>query len=202
MDVAGYLQSGTIELYVLGLTSAEEGAKIEQLALLYPEIESEIQSVTAALIKHSAKDQQKINPDTKAMLMASIDYTERLRQGEWPSEPPMLNESVTEADFKDWLSREDMVYDEDYGDTYVKIIGHSAEVMTGIVWLKKGSLAETHDKEYEKFLILEGTCDIITPEKAYSMVPGSYFSVPLHIEHSVVVTSVNPCKVILQRVAA
>lgn len=201
MDVAGYLKSGIIELYVLGLTTAEEVAEIEKLALIYPEIEEEIESVTAALVNHSATG-RKINPDVKAMLMATIDYTERLKKGECPSQPPLLTEHSTEADFADWLQRDDMFYDQDFGDTYVKIIGHSAEAMTGIVWLRKGSLPEVHDKEYEKFLILEGTCDIITEEKTHSMVPGSYFSVPLHIEHSVVVTSVNPCKLILQRQAA
>lgn len=201
MDVAGYLHSGIIELYVLGLASAGEGAEVERLALIHPEVEEEIRSVTEALVKHSSAG-PKINPDVRALLMATIDYTERLKKGGLPSQPPLLTEHSTENDFLDWLQRDDMFYDEGYGDTCLKIIGHTPQAMTGIVWLKKGSPPEVHDREYEKFLVLEGTCDIITAEKTYSLVPGSFFAVPLHLEHSVVVTSVNPCKIILQREAA
>ncbi|MBV9961910.1 MAG: anti-sigma factor [Parafilimonas sp.] len=38
MDIKGYIQSGIIEQYVLGLTSAEESAEFEQLRAQYPEL--------------------------------------------------------------------------------------------------------------------------------------------------------------------
>jgi mannose-6-phosphate isomerase-like protein (cupin superfamily) len=61
---------------------------------------------------------------------------------------------------------------------------------------------EIHDNEYEKFLIVEGECDITVGTNVHHLTPGNYFSIPLHATHSVKVTSKTPCKVILQRVAA
>jgi mannose-6-phosphate isomerase-like protein (cupin superfamily) len=54
----------------------------------------------------------------------------------------------------------------------------------------------------EHFLIVEGTCDITIGDKVHHLVPGDYLSIPLYIDHDVKVTSITPCKVILQRVAA
>ena len=61
---------------------------------------------------------------------------------------------------------------------------------------------EVHDNEYKKFLIVEGTCDIVIGENAHSLVPGDVLEIPLHTTHFGRVTSSMPCKVILQRIAA
>ena len=61
---------------------------------------------------------------------------------------------------------------------------------------------EVHTNELESFLILEGTCDITIGEEVHHLVTGDFISIPLHIGHSLIVTSNIPCKVILQRVAA
>jgi mannose-6-phosphate isomerase-like protein (cupin superfamily) len=59
-----------------------------------------------------------------------------------------------------------------------------------------------HDNEFEKFLILEGSCTITIEEEAHHLVPGDYLAIPLHKSHQVTITSEIPCKIILQRVAA
>ena len=61
---------------------------------------------------------------------------------------------------------------------------------------------EIHTKEYERFLIIEGTCDIKIGDDVFHLKAGDYKEIPLFIEHSLIVTSDIPCKVILQRVAA
>ena len=69
-------------------------------------------------------------------------------------------------------------------------------------WLKDYAPQEVHDDEHEKFLIIEGTCDIIVGNEINQLVAGDYFAIPLHKNHIIKVTSSQPCKVILQRVAA
>ncbi len=59
-----------------------------------------------------------------------------------------------------------------------------------------------HTHELEKFLILEGTCDITIEDEVYSLKAGDFLSIPLYNKHDVKVTSLNPCKAILQRIAA
>ena len=46
MNTKEYIESGIIESYVLGLTTVGESAEVEQLALEYPEIQTEIESVS------------------------------------------------------------------------------------------------------------------------------------------------------------
>ena len=153
-------------------------------------------------MKYSEAQAPEIDPTVKPMLLAIIDYTERLKSGEIPSFPPELNENSGIADFKEWINRADMTLTEDFEDFQAKIIGFEPAKTTAIAWLKFGSPEETHHSEYEKFLILEGTCDIRIDGKVHSLVPGDYLIIPLYLKHDVRVTSETPCKVILQRIAA
>lgn len=49
LDVQAYIASGILESYVLGLTTTEETAEVEQLASEYPEIRIELASLSTAL---------------------------------------------------------------------------------------------------------------------------------------------------------
>ncbi|MEO6303228.1 MAG: cupin domain-containing protein [Bacteroidia bacterium] len=197
-----YINSGILEMYVLGLTSDEETSEIKKMAIDHSEINDEIVAIAKALMLYSEESVPAIDPTVKPMIMATIDYSERLKNGERPTVPPILTEGTTLKDLAPWLDRKDMALDEELEDFKIKIIGHQPNVMTAIVWIKEATPYEIHNNEYEKFLIIEGTCDIITDESTHSLVPGNYFSLPLHLGHVVKVTSKTPCKVILQRIAA
>jgi mannose-6-phosphate isomerase-like protein (cupin superfamily) len=200
-DINKYIDSGILEKYVLGFTTEEENAEIEKLSNEHEAIRTEIDEISEALVRYAQKNVT-LNPTIKPMVMAVIDYTERLAKGEAPTFPPVLNEETKISDFSQWLEREDLVLPDDFSDFHAKIIGIDSEKTTAIAWLKYGSPPETHTDEYEKFLILEGTCDIKIDGKVVSLVPGDYLSIPLHATHDVTVTSSILCKVILQRIAA
>lgn len=68
--------------------------------------------------------------------------------------------------------------------------------------MHKGSPEEVHTDVIEKFLVIEGNCEIRTAASTTRLSPGSVHSIPLHVVHEVVVTSAVPCKVIVRRVAA
>jgi len=197
-----YIKTGILEMYVLGLTSDEENLEITKLADANVEIRNEIDAITDALITHAEKDVKAIDPTIKPMFMATMDYTKRLEAGEAPTQPAILHGNSKVIDYKAWLDREDMIAPADYDNIFVKIIGYDAKATTAITWIKEGTPYETHKTEYEKFLIVEGSCDIITDAKVYSLMPGDYLSIPLHVRHQVKITSKIPCKIILQRVAA
>ncbi|MBK8606437.1 MAG: hypothetical protein IPN82_06270 [Chitinophagaceae bacterium] len=44
---------------------------------------------------------------------------------------------------------------------------------------------EVHDDEHERFLILEGTCDIVVGNNIHQLVPGDYFASILIIIFSI-----------------
>ena len=84
---------------------------------------------------------------------------------------------------------------------FLKIINYTPEVTTAVVWLLDQADNEVHEKEYERFLVAEGTCTVTAGTNLFHLQPNDYYEVPLHTPHTIQVTSSQPCKVILQRVA-
>jgi mannose-6-phosphate isomerase-like protein (cupin superfamily) len=196
-----FIDSGILELYVLGCTSAEESKEVELLALSSSKIRTEINAIEQATEIYATAHAIAPNPILKPFLMASIDYSNRIKNGEPVTEPPLLNKQSVIKDYGPWLERSDMTSPPNE-PVFAKIIGYTPEAITAIVWIKEYAPQEVHDHEFEKFLIVEGTCNIVVADEVHELVAGDYFAIPLHKNHLVKVTSVIACKVILQRVAA
>lgn len=200
--VIEFIESGILELYVLGLASEDEKKQVELMSSLYDEVNREIEIISESLIAVAASNAPVPNATVKPLLMATIDYSQRIKNGEVPANPPILHEASIINDYSEWLNRMDMVLPEKHDDIFVKLIAQTPKAISAIVWIKHETPAEVHGIEHEKFLIIEGTCNIIIDGKTHSMKAGDYMSIPLHASHVVKVTSKIPCKVILQRVAA
>lgn len=198
-NIADYIASGILELYVMGATTPEETVEVEELAIIYKAVREEIETIRQTMESYATAHAVQPKATVKPLVLATINYISRLQQGEEPANPKSLSETSTPADYDTWLQRPDMQEPEDLNDIVVKIIAATEESIMAIVWIKDMADYEVHDKEYERFLILEGTCDITAGGSVYHLTPGDYYSVPLHIPHMVKVTSAVPCKVILQR---
>jgi len=201
-NISEYIASGIIESYVLGLATPDEIKEVENMSANHPEIREAIVRFSETVEQQSMANAIAPDPIIKPMVMATVDFIGRMEKGETPSFPPVLNEQSTVADYAEWLERDDMMLTADFDNIYAKIIGFTPETTTVIVWIKEIAPQEVHNDEYEKFLIVEGTCNIIIEEKVYSLVPGDYLAIPLHKKHFVEVTSNVCCKAIMQRVAA
>ena len=201
-DINEYIGSGILEAYVLGATNLSESREVEKMMLDNHEIRQEVDSISEALENYAFEHAQSPDQTIRPFLIATIDYMERMRNGESPSDPPILSENSKIADYIEWLNRDDMNLPEDHNGLHAKIIAHTPQALTAIVWIQHMAPQEVHDDEFEKFLIVEGTCDITIANDTHHLKPGDYLSIPLYKNHQVVVTSDIPCKVILQRVAA
>ncbi|MEO8962123.1 MAG: cupin domain-containing protein [Ginsengibacter sp.] len=198
-----YIDSGILEMYVMGMANHNEREKVEKMADSNPVIRHEIDSISDVLEKYALAHAIKPSPVIKPLLMATIDYSERIKSGEPISFPPVLHNNSMAEDYATWLDRPDLDFSgSDWDNLFVKIIGHTPEMTTAIVWIKQHTPFEIHHEELESFLIIEGSCDIRVGDKSNPLVPGDYFAIPLHEYHSVKVTSSTACKAILQRVAA
>jgi mannose-6-phosphate isomerase-like protein (cupin superfamily) len=198
-----YIDSGILEEYVMGIASHSEREDVEMMAAANADIRQEINAISDALEKYAQSQAIEPSPVIKPLLIATIDYSERIKSGEPISFPPVLHQNSMIADYAAWLNRPDLDFSgSDQDNLFAKIMGYTPEMITAIVWIKQDSPWEIHDKEHERFLIIEGSCDIIVGDKSNQLVSGDYFAIPLHEYHTIRVTSSIACKAILQRVAA
>lgn len=72
MDVKAYIQTGIIESYVLGLSSAEENAEVEQLRGQYVEIDEAIQEFSLAIEEIAKQNSVAPPPELKQKIIAAI----------------------------------------------------------------------------------------------------------------------------------
>ena len=200
--VQEYIDSGILQAYVFGVTTPEEERSVEEMATRHTEIRNAIKAFEYDLEMYAMANAVTPDPTAKPFLIATIDYTERMEKGEAPSHPKTLHKDSRIEYYKEWLERTDMQLPNDFKDFYAKIISYTPGALTAIVWIKDVAPWETHDNEFEKFLIVEGTCDIVIEDETHRLKAGDYLSIPLHKKHTVKVTSDIPCKVILQRIAA
>ncbi len=200
--VQDYINSGILEQFVLGQASDDENLEVMTMSNLHPEINQEIDEILNSLIQLSSLDVPKPNPTIRTAILGTIDYMQRLNSGEAVCFPPMLSSNSTVNDYHEWISKPEMTLPDDFKDSYAKIIGANETATTMIVWLTTEAPHEVHHDQFERFLIVEGSCEITIGEDIHNLKSGDYIEIPLHVVHNLTVTSSIPCKVILQRVAA
>jgi mannose-6-phosphate isomerase-like protein (cupin superfamily) len=196
------IQSGLLELYVMGAASPQEITLVEQMAEQHLAVRQEIDAISQTMEYYARAHAVEPCPNVKPLLLATIAYMERLKAGEVPVEAPLLGAYSKVEEYRQWLDRPDLALSEELEDIHAHLISATPEVVTAIAWLKEKSGEEVHHDQLERFLIVEGSCIITAGEQQYSLAVGDYFEVPLHVPHVIQVTSEVPCKVIIQRIAA
>ena len=200
MNAAELIGSGTLELYALGMLSAEENRGIESEAVRSIEVREELQKIQASL--QALAEQQAIAPpeSLKRQVVEAIGRVVKERTDS--GLPPVLHAASKASDYASWLNDPAVVRPPDAGPMHIVPLHQSEGEGTGVLWLTLGAPEETHTDEIEKFLILEGTCDVEFNGLVHQLVPGSVLTVPLHTPHTIRITSDIPCKILLQRIAA
>lgn len=201
-NIKDYIASGILELYVLGVATNEENEELQSLLLIHPELKEELNIISETIEAYAIENALSVDPTIKPFLLAQIDYTERLKNGEQPAFPAILNKNSNISDYSQWINRPDMNLPENFEDFHAKIIGYTPEAITAIIWIKQMAPQEVHKDEFEKFLILEGTCDLTIEDEVHNLKAGDYLAIPLFKKHDLKITSSIPCKAILQRIAA
>ncbi|MEO8066706.1 MAG: cupin domain-containing protein [Flavobacteriales bacterium] len=192
--------SGKLEAFVLGTLPADERFAVLRASNAFVEVREEITRLEEAL-ERSAQ-----SPASGAPIFLKANILDRLKGDSWhqdtPGDPPILHAGSSRSDYADWLDLPEIAAPPVFEDPFYIPIGQTAQAITLVVWLRNGAPAETHTDCVEKFLVLEGSCEIHLPDAVHKLQPGDKYSIPLHIPHTVVVTSSVPCKLVVQRVAA
>ena len=200
--IKNYIDSGILEYYVLGLTDKQETEEVENKAQLHHEVQLEIDQIAGALVQFSQTIAPVPSATVRTSIFGTIDFMERKKLGEDDFFPPILNNKSKISDYNFWILKPEMQLAADYIDSYAKIIASNKTATTMIVWLTTVAPPEVHHNQFERFLVIEGSCEISIGTAINYLKKGDYIEIPLHSTHHLKVTSTIPCKVILQRVAA
>jgi mannose-6-phosphate isomerase-like protein (cupin superfamily) len=200
MNARDLIGSGTLEQYALGMLSPEECRAIEAEATRFPELRAEIDALQDALGQLAMAAPVPPRAEMKGTVLTAVEAFRQQRIRD--KRPPVLHPASRISDYEAWLGDPNLVRPDDAGPMHVIPLDQRDGEGTAVLWLTIGAPEETHSDEIEKFLILEGTCDVIFGGIVHRLVPGSYLSVPLHVPHTIRITSEVPCKILLQRIAA
>jgi hypothetical protein len=77
VDLSCIISSGDLELYVLGMLPPDEAYKVEQLALLFPEVKAEIDAISASLEAVADAGAVEPPPSVKEGLMSRLSQLKR-----------------------------------------------------------------------------------------------------------------------------
>jgi mannose-6-phosphate isomerase-like protein (cupin superfamily) len=189
-----------VALYALGLLSPTECSAFEAEAANDVVLRAELDDALDVIEQMALQYKVPPPPGLRARLFDAVQdhVAERLSQGR----PPVLHPQSRATDYTAWLDAPQLNQPTDAGPLHVIELHDQEGELTALVWLTDGSPEEVHVDVVEKFLILEGSCEITVGRDVHILQPGSYLSIPLHVPHTVRVTSTQPCKILLQRIAA
>ena len=97
MDLSCIISSGDLELYLLGMLPKDEANKIEQLALMFPEVQAELDTISAGLVDFAATADAAPSSQAKESLMGKL---RELKKGEDLATPSPLRivKSTSDSD--------------------------------------------------------------------------------------------------------
>ncbi len=188
----------TIERYVLGELPADQCRALEAAAGADATLRSLIDELQGGLECLARLNAVPPPPGVKQRILDAAESHAHERA----MRPPVIHAASTAADFAPWTDTPEMVRPVDAEDVFFIPFADNADGLSALVWLVSGSPEETHTDRIEKFLIVEGSCQIAYRHEVHALEAGDVFSIPLHTPHTVKVTSTVPCKIILQRIAA
>jgi anti-sigma-K factor RskA len=73
LNVQEYIASGILESYVLGVTSAEESAEVQRLAAQHPEIQAELNTLSAALEEYALTFEQEPPAHLRQRVLGALE---------------------------------------------------------------------------------------------------------------------------------
>ncbi len=201
-EIEDYIESGIIELVTMNLAEERERELSFEMAAEYPAVQQAFNDFAAIFESYIQKQAVPPGRDMKALIMAIVDFQERIADDEIVDVPPLLHAGSLPADYLRWLEKTAGPDPTSSDNLYARIFTLNPVSTLGVVWIKTETVVETHEDQFESFLILEGSCKIIVGNNSYELGVGDYFQIPLFSPHQIIVTSAIPCKAILQRLAA
>jgi mannose-6-phosphate isomerase-like protein (cupin superfamily) len=182
MDKQKYLDSGVLEEYCLGKLTKEDQAYLLRMAMLYPEIKTELTAVELTFEKLASLAAVEPRDNVKQNILTSLGFVEE-------NEALNLNDLPvirTSADPKLWLDAlAHLIPEEPADDFFMHIIRHDDQAQQMLVTSKNDIPEEEHGDFFEGLLILKGRCECTIGEDFFALGPGDFIEIPLRVKHDI-----------------
>ena len=197
MDIDGYIASGILENYCLGICSDEERTTVEQYSTTYPVIRKEIENIRLSLEDYFKAKGIRPAPSVKIAVMQSI-YKQIAASD--PSYPPLIDGKLPATMMVKWIAAKDIPKPEaGFENLYVADLPSTNEVTNFFVHAKYGHEEEMHEDFIEYLYVIRGSCTMDFDGEKRSYREGDIISIMPHIRHSATVTSNEPMIALVQR---
>jgi mannose-6-phosphate isomerase-like protein (cupin superfamily) len=176
-----YISSGNTGR-LLGILDEKETIHVEKMAVIYPEIKTEITAFQKTLEKYTMAVAEYPSPGLRNNLfdiLNNLIKENSLSIGNLP----LLNKY---SDHKNWLKLvKPMLPDSLEEDMFIKILRNCGNVVQSIVWIKNEYPDEVHNHLKESFIVLEGKCECRIDNKVIKLGPGGFLNIPLYEHYDV-----------------
>ena len=194
MGSYGALEPGMLELYALGALSPEEAESVRYAVAHDDDLRRELEDLDRALEMLAMVNATAPPSALRAKILSDA------RIGGSTNEPMCVIHGTTRtADLPQWIFAHPDPDPNEYENMHVVDLQCPPQLASALVWVKHYVSEEEHDVCHEAFHILEGTCEVLVGDVLRRMGPGESISIPLHVPHSVRITSPYPCKAVVQR---
>lgn len=188
------LEPGMLELFALGALSPAEAEGVRRAVEQDDALRTELEDLHRALEMVALLNSTVPPPMLRAAILSDVRIT--ATSGE-----PMcvIDQGTRTADLPQWIFAHPDPDPNEYENMHVVDLQCPPQLASALVWVKHYVSEEEHDVCHEAFHILEGTCEVLVGDVLRRMGPGESISIPLHVPHSVRITSPYPCKAVVQR---
>jgi mannose-6-phosphate isomerase-like protein (cupin superfamily) len=184
MDIQSYINSGSLELYALGLADTDVNEETGAFRLVYPEIDQELLEIE--LTMENLAKRHAIVPKTllKSRIMAALNFDEKTI--DLNNLPPTGKYS----NYESWLkSVEHLLPAEPFEDFFAYVLQHNDKISQTLVVTKLNVPDEIHEDVAESFFILKGSCICTVGKDVFTLNEGDYLDIPLHTSHDIRIDS-------------
>ncbi len=186
LNLQEFLNSGLLELYLIGSLMPEEIALVELMRISHPEVLQEMKDLELFHEQDAMRHAVKPNPriDQKMELIFTSLLAEQKMQ---LSETPLI---TSFSSSNDWLELISPLLPTDHApERFEKLLRNNNGIMQVLVVSHTHIEEEIHEDVMESFLILKGSCVCTIGDQNTIMGPGDFMEIPLHLPHDVRITS-------------
>lgn len=199
MTAKEIIESGLLELYAIGGTSADENALIESLLPIDEALRKEYEIILHALETYGVSENKQPSSHVLRNIFDSIAQADADKF----KLPPLLSPQTNADEWWSYLI-DHKIFKPDTGEKLMMIeFVKTNTLVTYIAWAEKGAyVEEIHDDHLERLFMLQGNCKIAWNGETHFYREGDFIEIPAGTLHRAEATGDGVMILLGQRVAA